>query len=212
MNSSSGKVQWTVWGGLVLIILTIGVAFLLTQMKPKERPLPVISQLPDFQLTNQLGNIVTLETLRGNVWVADIIFSRCLGPCPDMTRHMSEVQALIPADKPVKLVTLTTDPEFDTAAVLKTYSEHYGTRADRWWFLTGNKVEIARLAVDGLKLVAVEKASADRDNPNDIFIHSTLFVVVDQEGRLRAAIEAMEPGAPQKVLRAVETLLREKKR
>jgi len=31
-----------------------------------------------------------------------------------MTRQMSELQAALPATEPVKLVSLTADPEFDT--------------------------------------------------------------------------------------------------
>ena len=46
------------------------------------RALPVYGQIADFTLTNQNGAVLSLADLRGHVWVADIIFTRCAGPCP----------------------------------------------------------------------------------------------------------------------------------
>ena len=65
--------------------------------------------------------------------------------------------------------------------MLARYGKKFDVNPDEWWLLTGSKVEIARLAVDGLKLTAIEKEAGQRVDPNDLFIHSTLFVVVDQE-------------------------------
>jgi protein SCO1/2 len=152
--------------------------------------------------------------LRGKVWVADIIFTRCAGPCPIMTRHMADLQAALPADSPVELVTLTTDPEFDTPPVMKNYAQRFGANLDRWMFLTGTKKEIANLAAVGLKLSAVEIKPEDRTAPEDLFIHSTIFVVVDKQARLRGVYQTTGPdvdpqSAKQKILAAVETLVRE---
>ncbi|MGA1130385.1 MAG: SCO family protein, partial [Chthoniobacterales bacterium] len=47
--------------------------------------LPVIREVPGFVLTDQDGNTVTNEDLRGKIWIADFIFTRCKGPCPLMT-------------------------------------------------------------------------------------------------------------------------------
>src|SRR5208283_2534015 len=100
---------------------------------------------------------VTLATLRGHVWVADIIFTRCGGPCPRMTRQMKDLQEALPANSQARLVTLTTDADFDTPAVLKAYGERFGADFNRWLFLTGTKPGIANLAIDSLKLTAIEK-------------------------------------------------------
>ena len=81
--------------------------------------MPVLGQLPDFVLTNQLGQAVSLADLRGQVWVADVIFTRCPGPCAKMTRHYAELQTALPANQPIKLVSFTSDPEYDTPKVLK---------------------------------------------------------------------------------------------
>jgi protein SCO1/2 len=151
--------------------------------------LPVISQVPDFILTNQAGAQVLLSQLGGKVWIADIVFTRCAGPCPKLTQRMSELQAALKGDEAIRLVTLTTDPGFDTPAVLAAYGGKFGVDAARWQFLTGAKAQIARVAVDGLKLTSIEKAPGERTDPDDLFIHSTMFVLVDKAGRLRGAYE-----------------------
>ena len=55
----------------------------------------------------------------------------------------------------------------------------------------------------------------ERTAPEDLFIHSTIFVVVDKQARLRGVYQTTGPdvnpqSAKQKILAAVETLVREK--
>jgi len=143
----------------------------------------------DFTLTNQDGQLATLADFTNQVWVADIVFTRCAGPCPRMTGQMRSLQNLLPEESRAKLVTLTTDPEFDSPAVLKKYGERFGADSNRWAFLTGTKGEIAGLAAGSLKLGSVPVKAADRLNDVDLFIHTTMFVVVDKHARLRGDFE-----------------------
>jgi protein SCO1/2 len=102
-----------------------------------------------------------------------------------MTRHLSEIQNSLPTNQPIKLISFTSDPEYDMPPVLKTYAERFGADPNRWWFLTGNKGEIRRLATNDLKFVVVEKQKGEQENPDDLFIHSTWFVLVDKNGNVR---------------------------
>jgi protein SCO1/2 len=129
-----------------------------------------------------------------------------------MTRQMSELQAALPATEPVKLVSLTVDPEFDTPEVLKRYAERFGASADRWYFLTGKKLDLYRLATKGLLLALEEVEPEQRKSEDDLFVHSTLFVVVDRQARIRATFEGAEASSRQKILEAIHVLLKEKQR
>jgi cytochrome oxidase Cu insertion factor (SCO1/SenC/PrrC family) len=193
MDQTTERLTRTIWIGVGLVIVILCLSFVLSQIqsrRPSGPKLPVLGQVGDFTLTNQAGQSVTLADLRGKVWVADIIFTRCGGPCPRMTRQMKSLQDALPKASEARLVTLTTDPEFDTPAVLQKYPGQLGLKTtDRWIFLTGTKKQIAGLGIDSLKLTAVEKQPADRTDPVDLFIHSTLFVVVDKQARLRAIFE-----------------------
>ncbi|MSU57069.1 MAG: SCO family protein [Pedosphaera sp.] len=193
MDPTTERLSRTIWVGVGLLIVILCLTFVLSRLQSPPRPaaqLPILGQVADFSLTNQDGRAVTLTDLRGHAWAADIIFTRCPGPCPRMTRQMASLQAALPKESGAKLVTLTTDPEFDSPGVLKKYPERLGLNAsDRWIFLTGAKKEIAGLAIGSLKLTAIEQPADQRTNEADLFIHSTIFVVVDKQARLRAVFE-----------------------
>jgi cytochrome oxidase Cu insertion factor (SCO1/SenC/PrrC family) len=202
---------------LVLVVLTLLLAVLLEHLHSpgaRDKPLPVIGPIGDFTLTNQNGRAVSLGDLRGKVWVADIIFTRCAGPCPRITRQMKELQDALPPASQAKLVTLTTDADFDTPPVLKVYAERFGADTNRWIFLTGTKQEIAKLAIESLKLTAVAKKPEERQSPADLFVHSTIFVVADKQARLRGVFETTGEGVDPRtvqtqILAAVGRLERE---
>lgn len=216
MNAISRKTEWAAWGGLVLVIVTIAALYVLNRVSPPtpSSSLEVASasypEVPDFRLTNQVGKAVSRADLRGRIWIANLIFTRCPGPCAEMTRQMARLQSALPTNAPVKLVSLTTDPEFDTAQILARYGERFGAKSDRWWFLTGTKQQIAQLAVEGLKFTALDKDPSERSSENDLFIHSTILVLVDQHGRLRGAFDSLQPGAQEQLLKGVEKLRTEK--
>jgi cytochrome oxidase Cu insertion factor (SCO1/SenC/PrrC family) len=203
--------------GLALVVLTLLLAFLLVQLKARfapGQPLPVYGQIADFSLTNQNGRAVSLADLRGRVWVADIIFTRCPGPCLKMTKQMKVLQDGLPPDSQAKLVTLTTDADFDTPPVLKAYAERFAADPQRWMFLTGTKRGIANLAIDSLKLTAIEKKPEERESPQDLFVHSTIFVIADKRGQLRGVFETTGDGinpenVKARILAAVRQLERE---
>ena len=211
------QVQWPVWSGLGLIVLTVLAAVALAWLRfhrAEAKPLPVVGPIADFSLTNQNGRTFSLANFRGRVWVADIIFTRCPGPCLKMTRQMRDLQDALPPGSQAKLVSLTTDADYDTPQVLKAYAERFGADQERWVFLTGTKQEIAKLAIDSLKLTAIAKKPEERQSPQDLFVHSTIFVVADKQARLRGVFEITGEGidphdVQAQILAAVRQLERE---
>jgi protein SCO1/2 len=199
---------WLLVGGLGAIVLLVAVMFGLQQARRESGPpLPVISGISQFQLTNQLGRAVTLGDLRGKVTVANVIFTRCPGPCLTMSRQFAGLQRKLSTDGEVRLVSLTIDPEFDTPEILRRYGEKLGTDPDRWWFLTGGLQELRRLAIDDFKFVARPKAEEQMESKDDLFIHSTYFMILDRKARLRAVVESAEPNALEKTMKLVNRLL-----
>ena len=192
MTESPKQFPRTVWLGMSLAFGLLGLAYFLSLAKierTRQSALPVLGQIADFTLTNQDGKIMTLADLTNHVWVADIVFTRCAGPCPIMTGHMKSVQDALPQTSDAKLVTLTTDPDFDSTTILKKYGERFGADFNRWTFLTGAKNEIAALASGSLKLSAVPVKLEDQKNSADLFIHTTIFVVMDKHAQLRGIFE-----------------------
>jgi protein SCO1 len=192
MAETPQQLPRTLWLGVSLLFGLLGLTYLLSLVEISrvvKHALPVIGQIADFTLTNQDGKITTLADLTNHVWVADIIFTRCAGPCPRMTGQMKQLQDALPNSSEAKLVTLTTDPDYDSPAVLKRYGDHFDADFNRWTFLTGTKSEIANLASGSLKLSAVPVKLEDQKSVADLFIHTTIFVVVDKHAQLRGVFE-----------------------
>jgi protein SCO1/2 len=185
------------WIGIGSLLVLLAIMYLILAAKygqAGQKALPVIDRISDFALTNQDNQVVTLANLTNRVWVADIIFTRCAGSCPIMSTQMKSLQEALPSTSDAKLVTLTCNPDYDSPAILKKYGERYGADFNRWMFLTGSSRELASLATAGLKLAATPVAPEDRTNPDDFFVHSTIFVVVDKQARLRGIFQTEGQG------------------
>ena len=95
MQAPSKRVEWIVWGAIGLTMAAIVAAFIAVRLRQggRDEPLPVLFRVPDFTLTNQAGQQFSTSELRGKVWLAGILFTRCGGPCPRMAQRLSELQA-----------------------------------------------------------------------------------------------------------------------
>jgi len=145
---------------------------------PKFQPYPV----PEFELTDQRGRIVTREMLLGRPWVASFIFTRCTGQCPVINRNMKKLQEAV-RDTDARLVSITVDPEHDTPEVLKRFAQRHGADPDRWLFLTGPRDDVYRLIDDGFRLSVSENTGMAR-RPGQEVNHSRRVLLVDASGRV----------------------------
>ena len=165
-----------------------------------------------FSLTNHLGTSFTRNDLLGRPWAVNLIFTRCPGPCTQLSGVMRTVQSKLPKASVAGILSLTSDPEHDGPEVLSAYAAKFGAETGRWHFVTGAKSEIRRLAVEDLMLVVQEKSPELRESPEDLFLHSTMIILVDAQSRIRRVVEGLEPGAAEAVLSALADLERESKR
>jgi protein SCO1/2 len=188
-------------------MLAIVVALLVSA--PPAKPLPVYGAVTNFSLSDQDGRMVSQADLRGQICVVDLIFTRCLGPCPIVSATMARLQAELPASPRVRLVSLTSDPAYDTPAVLKNYGERFGARPGTWTFLTGPKEMMRHLAMDELKLSMVDKPPDQRETPVDLVIHSTRLVLLDQQERVRGYFDGENIACLPAILAAIHNLKKE---
>ena len=161
-----------------------------------------IGTIPEFRFTTQEGKTLTREDLLGKVWVADFVFTRCAGPCPMMTSRMAELAKGLLKAKDVRLVSISVDPDHDTPAVLSEYASRMSADPSRWIFLTGPKPAIDDFARKGMFQVLAYDGKG-------VPTHSTRFLVIDREGRIRKSRNLDEPELVQKLFMDIGGLLRE---
>lgn len=172
-------------------------------------PLPVLGHVPDFSLIERSGRAVSLADLKGQVWVADFVFTHCAGPCPLLSRRMQSLQEPLADHTGVRLVSFSVDPERDTPEVLADYAKRYGA-GERWLFLTGEKEPLYWLIMDGFKLGVDDGSALTAGAPGPGTItHSTRFVLVDREGRIRAYYDGSSEDIAEQLLPDIQALLRE---
>lgn len=137
--------------------------------------------VPEFQLFNQEGKLVSLEDLKGSIWVASFMFTRCQGPCPIIIAYMAKLSEILKEKSHVKLISITVDPGYDTVSILSKYAKSFHTDSKKWSFLTGSKEQVEELITGGMHQAIIP--------PNHRLggpIHSTQLVVVDPFGKIRA--------------------------
>ncbi len=138
-------------------------------------------EMPVFQLRDQEGKTITLETFRGHPFVVTFIFTRCPIPnfCPRMSQNFAELQKAIQASSgplaATRLLSISFDPEFDTPALLKQYGAHAGADFAIWTFATGEPAEIHDLTSAFSVLVQPEAGTIS---------HSLATALVDGEGKI----------------------------
>lgn len=161
--------------------------------------LPAYSSVPDFSLTDQTGaTFDSSAQLKGKVWIADFIYTTCPGPCPRMSSQMHQVQTALKGLNGFRLVSFTVDPEHDTPPVLDEYSKHFLAEPGIWYFLTGPQATLQRLSRDAFMLGDV----------NGSLEHSTRFVLVDRDSKVRGFYLTEEPDAVTRLIADAKSMLK----
>src|SRR6059036_3904045 len=91
-----------------------------------------IGPAPEFALTTQDSGRLALRTLRGKVVAVTFIYASCADTCPLLTAKMAALQAKLGPEfgSRVFFASVTVDPERDTPAVLRRYSQAHGANPD----------------------------------------------------------------------------------
>jgi protein SCO1/2 len=132
----------------------------------------------DFTLINQLGDTVSLSDVEGSILIVDFFFTRCATICPLLTSNLKLIHDRLPDG--VRILSHSVTPIADSVSVISSYADKYGANPSLWWFLTGRKDEIYKLARKSYFACLDEGDGGYQD-----FVHTENVVLVDTQGRLR---------------------------
>lgn len=146
-------------------------------------------ELQDFTFTNQENEQVGLADLKGEIWLADFVFTNCTTVCLPMMANMTDLQEQLKKEGlDVKIVSFSADPLVDKPEVLKSYAESYGADLSSWHLLTGYSPEtIDKFAMENFKTIA--RKPEDQDQA----MHGTSFFLVDQNGIVMKDYDGLTP-------------------
>lgn len=178
--------------------------------KVKVKTLPFLGEpehsVRPFSFINQDGDTITNQDVLGKICVVEYFFATCQGICPKMNENMNLVYKKFRGNPDVIILSHTVDPEEDSAAALKKYSQQFEADARQWMFLTGDKKQLYDQARYSYLISAQDDTSGvsiDED-----FIHDNHFVLVDRKGRLRGVYDGLKPEEIVRLSSAIEELLK----
>ena len=184
---------------LVSLAVVIGLPLLGVIIFVTFQPVKVLPRLqlaPGFSLLDQAGAPVTSESLRGTLTLYSFSYAHCLGECESPAPLLRELQTALAEEDlgvPIRLVTITVDPERDTPAALRAYGQQAGADFTRWSFLTGSAKAVATVVSGGFDVFA-------RPQTDGSFLLDKRLWLVDGWGIKRAEYASYWP-TPARVLR-----------
>lgn len=163
-------------------------------------------KVQDFTYTNQNNETVSLEDLKGEVWLADFIFTNCDTVCPPMTYNLTLLQEKLKEEgiEDYRIVSFSVDPEVDTPETLSEFISKYDADTSKWDLLTGySQDHISQFAEKSFKSLVAN------DPNNDQVVHQTSFYLVNQEGVTVKSYGGYEEVPFDQIAMDIEALIKE---
>jgi protein SCO1/2 len=148
------------------------------RIKGKNIPDTIFHILPDFKLTDQNGKQVSLNTFDNKIFVVGFFYTHCPNICKLMNKNISFLDSIYAKNKMVNFVSITVDPDRDSAETLRNYAKSFNPLSAKRFFLTGDTNTIYDLARKGFLVNAL------RVNKEE-FIYSDKLILIDQSKRIR---------------------------
>ena len=139
------------------ILLAILFFFLFLKQFLQVKKLPILGEVADFHLIDSQNKEFTLQKLKGKIWVVDFMFTSCGNICPILTKNMAALHRSFFLVDGVEMLSISVNPENDSPAVLTDFAKKFHADLKKWHFLTGERAEIQRLAVDSFKIGSVKE-------------------------------------------------------
>jgi len=153
--------------------------------------------LAEFTLTNENGETVTRDDLKGRWTFAFVGYTNCPDICPLAMSNLRRFDQQLPAKLPQPdYLLISADPKHDTPERLKNYTDFFG---ENFHGLTGD-LETTRALAKSLNAV-FQHREADGQLQVD---HSGHFALLNPEAEVQALIQP--PHRPEQLIEAFERI------
>ena len=140
--------------------------------------------MPSFALVDQNDVEITPEKLKGRVVLVTAVYASCTTACPMMLSNIRKALNELPAEDRAELVVvaISLNPEIDTRPVREMISRSYNFES-KFHFLNGDPAQVNALLAD-------LGVSRTRDEKTGEIVHSSLFMLLDRQGRIAYRLSA----------------------
>ena len=140
-----------------------------------------LTSIPDFALTNEFGQPLSLRGFQNRAVAMTFFFTRCPIPeyCPRLTKNfqgaIERLKALPGGPTNFHFLSISFDP-IDTPVLLRSYARQYRYDSNHWSFVTGDNEQILELA-RGFGVGVTKEGS--------VYNHNFSTIIFDAAGRLQ---------------------------
>lgn len=193
---------------LFFVLLAIGFYVAMSRLIPGygDVKLPVLSYVKPFNFINQDGKKITEKDVEGKVYVTEYFFTTCPTICPTMNKNMKNIYDKYVGQQDFIIISHTCNPETDSVARLKWYSDSLKVNTSQWWFLTGRKDSLYATARNSYLLDDPKNNLAKIE---DQFMHTQFFALVDKTGRVRKIYDGLKEKELIQLEKDIAVLLKE---
>jgi len=167
----------------------------------------IYQTVPPFRFIDQDSNIVTNETFKNKIYIADFVFISCRTICPKMNVQMKRLYDIYKDNPEVLFLSHTIDPERDTLARIREYMTLNKAVSSKWHMVRGEEEEVLKIANQGYFSIAF-KDSLNKE-PGQEYQHSGWMVLVDKLGRVRSMKDGTDQFQVDALVKDIGLLLKE---
>jgi protein SCO1/2 len=144
--------------------------------------------IPDVTLRDSRGGELHMSDFRGKTVAVTFFYSRCTAAtfCPMVGRKFDSAQAMLTRKEfaaKCRILSISLDPERDTAEMLAAYAQGYQADPERWTFATSNYEDLQRVG---------DAVGLEYKRVGDRIDHNLRTVIVDAQGRIRRVFRGDE--------------------
>ncbi len=169
----------------LLAVAAAAVWFMAAQQPRSVRAASIMSEVmpagkvaaPDFALSDQASQRISLHSLRGKVIGLTFLNSHCHDLCPIEADQIGRMERGLSKGAPFVLVVVSVAPGTDTASSVRTFATSHGWIGE-WHWLVGTRAELAPVW-NAYKVDAEPSPAAD--DPTNV-AHSGALYLIDPQG------------------------------
>jgi protein SCO1/2 len=198
MNTVQASPKFILWVAPLAALLAIVAALVVSSAEMSRRDVAVLGTVPKFSFTDQHGQPFGLEEMKGKINVVGFMFIRCRSICPFMAERIVELDELYRYSDKVQFVSISVDPDHDSARIRREYIDDHGVSQERWHYLRAPIDEVANLMEEGFMLAAENLPGG----------HPSHFILVDEYGQIRGYYSYDDPKDLELLRRHIRLLAR----
>ena len=141
----------------------------------------IYHSISDFEFDSDKDIKISKKTLKNKVHVASFIFTQCSNICPVMINNLKVLEKKYKNSDDFAILSFSVTPWIDSVQKLKSFVKDNEIKMKNWFFLTGEKSKIYKLARKSY--FAEENLGFTKDSTD--FLHTEHVLLVDKNFKIR---------------------------